>query len=92
MKPQHSSRLRRIRPKIANEIRRYRLQAGLTQREIARQLGVRLATFTSWERGNACPSLQNIFRLAKKLNTLAEGLYPEFYLIRGEKQLTPSAA
>jgi transcriptional regulator with XRE-family HTH domain len=84
MTPQFSSRLRRIQPKVANEIRRYRLQAGLTQRQLARQLGIRLSTYTSWERGMTCPSLPNLFKLAKNLNTLVEGLYPEFY-VRGEK-------
>jgi transcriptional regulator with XRE-family HTH domain len=90
MSPQFSSRLRRIRPRVANEIRRYRLQAGLTQRQLARQLGIRLSTYTSWERGNTCPSLPNIFKLAKQLDTLAEGLYPEFYRRREEPQLTAS--
>lgn len=89
MNPQFSSRLRRIPPKVANEIRRYRLQAGLTQRQLARQVGVRLSTYTGWERGNTCPSLPNIFKLARKLNTLAEGLYPEFYAVHREKLGTP---
>jgi len=48
MTPQYSSRLRRIRPKVRNEIRRYRLQAGLTQRQLAVQVGVRLSTFSDW--------------------------------------------
>ena len=56
--------------------------------ELARQLGVRLSTFSSWERGITCPSVPIIFRLAKLLNTLAEGLYPDFYLVRGEKDVT----
>ncbi len=92
MNPQFSSRLRRIQPKVTNEIRRYRLQGGLTQRQLARQLGVRLSTYTGWERGNTCPSLPNIFKLARKLNTLAEGLYPDFYVAQREKQVTAEAA
>ena len=79
MKPQYSSRLRRIRPKVQNEIRRYRLQLGVTQRELARRCGVRLSTFSDWERGITCPSVPMVLRLAKILSTLAEGLYPEFY-------------
>jgi transcriptional regulator with XRE-family HTH domain len=92
MNPQFSSRLRRIQPRVTNEIRRYRLQAGLTQRQLARQLGVRLSTYTGWERGNTCPSLPNIFKLAKMLNTLAEGLYPEFYAARKETPVAAEAA
>src|SRR6185295_6583509 len=76
MRPQYSSRLRRIRPKVHNEIRRYRLQLGITQRELARQVGVRLSTVSDWERGITCPSAPMLLRLAKLLSTLAEGLYP----------------
>ncbi len=82
MRPQYSSRLRRIRPKVHNEIRRYRLQLGVTQREVARRLGVRLSTFSSWERGMTCPSVPLVFKLAKLLSTLAEALYPDFYLVQ----------
>jgi len=80
MQPQYSQRLRRIRPKVSNHIRHYRLQLGLTQREVARQVGVRLSTFSAWERGMTCPSVPLVFKLAKRLATLAEGLYPDFYL------------
>jgi transcriptional regulator with XRE-family HTH domain len=92
MRPQYSSRLRRLRPKVHNEIRRYRLQLGITQRELARQVGVRLSTFSSWERGLTCPSVPMLFKLAKLLSTLAESLYPEFYLVQREKQVTAEPA
>ena len=92
MRPQYSSRLRRLRPKVHNEIRRYRLQLGITQRELARQLGVRLSTFSDWERGMTCPSVPMLFKLAKQLSTLAEGLYPEFYLTPGNRDVTADAA
>lgn len=91
MKPQYSTRLRRIRPKVRNEIRRYRLQLGVTQRELARQCGVRLSTYSSWERGMTCPAVPMVFKLAKLLSTLAEGLYPEFYLVQREKEVTAPA-
>ena len=85
MGPQHSSRLRRIPVKVPNHIRRYRLQLGLTQRDVAHKLGVRLSTVSSWERGLTCPAAKPLFRLAKILNTLAEALYPQFYLTHGEE-------
>ena len=88
MRPQYSSRLRRIRPRVRNEIRRYRLQVGITQRELAKRLGVRLATISDWERGMACPSLPMAIKLARLLSTLAEGLYPDFYLVQKEKRVT----
>jgi len=92
MPPQYSSRLRRIPPRFANEIRSYRLQLGLTQTEVARSLGIRLATMSSWERGVTCPAGPMLLRLAKVLNTLAEALYPQFYLrIPGDRMAAPSA-
>jgi DNA-binding XRE family transcriptional regulator len=86
--PQYSSRLRRTSPKTPNQIRRYRLQVALTQRELASRIGTRAATISSWERGRTCPAVPLVFRLAKTLDTLAEALYPEFYLIRGEQGTT----
>lgn len=44
MKPQYFSCFHRIRPKIHNEIGRYRLQLGITQRELGRKCGVRHPT------------------------------------------------
>ena len=88
MPPQHSSRVRRVRPKFENRIRRYRLQLELTQSEVARSLGIRLATVSSWERGVTCPAGPMLLRLAKALNTLAEALYPQFYLRDTDQSMT----
>lgn len=92
MPPQYSSRLRRVPAKVPNQIRRYRLKLGLTQREIAGKLGITLSTFSSWERGLTCPAVSPLFRLAKLLNTLAEALYPQFYLMNPGKSMMPSTA
>ena len=82
MRPQYSSRLRRIRPKVHNEIRRYRLQLGITQRELARRVGVRLSTLSSWERGLTWPTKQLLLDLAIVLSTSVEGLFPEQFFGR----------
>lgn len=82
MPPQHSSRFHRASPKAPNTIRKYRLQLGLTQRELAKLVGTRPATISEWERGLTFPSAELVLRLAKVLNTLAEALYPQFYLRR----------
>jgi DNA-binding XRE family transcriptional regulator len=92
MRPQYSSRLRRIRPKVHNEIRRYRLQLGITQRELARRVGVRLSTLSSWELGMTCPALPMAIKLAKILNTLAEGLYPEIFARKVNDEVTAQMA
>ncbi len=90
MAPQYSSRLRRIRPKVRNEIRRYRLQLGITQRELARRVGVRLSTLSSWERGVTWPTKQLLLDLAIGLSTTVEGLFPEQFFER-KRQRTISA-
>lgn len=92
MRPQYSSRLRRIRPRVHNEIRRYRLQLGITQRELARRVGVRLSTLSSWELGMTCPALPMAIKMAKILNTLAEGLYPEIFSQKENEEVTVQAA
>ena len=79
MPPQRSTRFSRIPSKTPNAIRKYRLQLGLTQRELAALLNIRPATVSEWERGMACPTAEPLLRLAKTLNTLAEALYPHFY-------------
>lgn len=85
MPPQYSARFDREVTRAANTIRRYRLQLGLTQGDVARVIGIRPATLSQWERGVSCPSVENLLRLAKALGTLAEALYPQFYLLPGSE-------
>lgn len=82
MPPQHTSRPPRGPIRYRNQIRRYRLQAGLTQHELAALIAVRSSTVSEWERGATCPSAALVLKLAKALGTLAEALYPQFYLHR----------
>ncbi|WP_409373744.1 helix-turn-helix transcriptional regulator [Streptococcus suis] len=49
---------------IPNRIKELRTQAGLTQQELASQLGVIRKTISNWERGNNTLSTDN----AKKLS------------------------
>jgi len=88
MPPQYSSRFHRLPTKTPNAIRKYRLQLGMTQRELARLLKIRPATVSEWERGISCPSAGPLLRLAKILNTLAEALYPHFYSPHQESSVT----
>jgi transcriptional regulator with XRE-family HTH domain len=41
---------------------------------------------SEWERGRVLPSVPNLFRLAKALNTFAEALYPTFYVPREHRR------
>jgi transcriptional regulator with XRE-family HTH domain len=79
MPVQHTPRLARHAPRFPNRIRSYRLQAGLTQRGLAAQIGQRRASVSAWERGRHLPTAPNLFRLARALNTLSESLYWGLY-------------
>jgi DNA-binding XRE family transcriptional regulator len=79
MPPQYTSRLSRRPRKHSNEIRRYRVQLGLTQRALAASLGVGITTISAWERGLTCPTTPLLLKLAKALNTLTEHLYRDYF-------------
>lgn len=76
---QHTPRLSPRTPRFPNRIRNYRLQAGLTQRALAGRIGQRRATVSAWERGRHLPTVPNLFRLARALDTLGESLYWGLY-------------
>lgn len=76
---QFTSRLGKLAPRYPNEIRRYRLAAELSQRELAERVGAQRSSVSTWERGRTLPRLWRVFRLAKTLNTLAENLYYPLY-------------
>ena len=62
-----------------NQIRTYRLRAGLTQRELGAFVGASRSLVSTWERGHQLPALPTVFRLARRLDTLAEGLFHELF-------------
>jgi len=87
MKPHHSSHLRRLDSRERSEIRRYRVQRGLTQSELAKQLGIRIATLSCWEGGFTCPTLKMAARLASILQTSIPALYPEIFFALHEGKI-----
>ena len=72
--------------RFPNEIRRYRIQAGLTQRRLGAVIGRRRNIISSWERGHSLPSLRNALRLAKALGTMTESLYRDLYSLPQENR------
>lgn len=76
-RPQYSLRLVHRRPKYPNLIRGARLEAGLTQRELAQRIGMERSTISDWECGQRLPRFLNALKLAKALNTLVEELFYE---------------
>lgn len=89
---QHTPRLSARTPRFPNRIRSYRLQAGLTQRGLAAQIGQRRASVSAWERGRHMPTVPNLFRLARALNTLSESLYWELYTSAPSGTVSPQRA
>lgn len=71
---------------IANRLRRYRRVRGLTQREVARILGLKSASMISrWETGACVPDTLNLFRLAVLYRTMVEALFGDHLrLMRAE--------
>lgn len=62
--------------KIRNSLRKYRRARGLTQKDVARILGLKGTSMISrWENGFCVPELSNIFKLASLYCTMADGLF-----------------
>ena len=54
--------------KIAQVIRKYRKEAGLTQEEMAKRLGVTTPAVNKWENGNSYPDIELLAPLARLLH------------------------
>jgi putative transcriptional regulator len=79
MQLQQTARLTQRRSRHPNEIRRYRIAAGLSQGELGARIGRTRSVVSAWERGRYLPSLSNLFLLARALDTLVESLYWGMY-------------
>jgi transcriptional regulator with XRE-family HTH domain len=62
-----------------NQIRNYRIAAGLSQSELGARIGRTRSVVSAWECGRYLPSVTNLFLLARALDTLAESLYWGLY-------------
>jgi|SRR5262245_26365043 len=60
---------------LSNRLRKARDVAGLTQAELAEQVGVTSQAVSQWERGETTPEVRNIPRIAAALNLQAEELF-----------------
>lgn len=54
-----------------------RIEKGMTQSELAEQLGVERSTVAKWESGAAAPRAVTLLRLARLLHCPAEELFEE---------------
>src|ERR1051326_4577424 len=65
-----------IRKSIPDQLRKYRMARGLSQRTVARILGFADGSSISrWEQGVCLPTMHNMFRLAAIYRTLVDALY-----------------
>ena len=48
---------------IVNRVKKLRTAAGMTQKELADQLGVTVPTVSKWELGQRTPELERVFRM-----------------------------
>jgi transcriptional regulator with XRE-family HTH domain len=64
---------------IPNNLKEFRLKAGLTQKQVAEMLGLQCEDRLShWEKGIAMPNIINLMKLMKIYNTNLESLYSSF--------------
>ena len=60
-----------------NQIKRARLIAGLTLRELADLLGVSYVSVWKWEHGESFPNVKRLKQVADALNTTVGDLLPK---------------
>ena len=66
-------------PMIGKLIREYRKHLGLTQEQLAAELGVVYLTINRWENGHVTPSPMAIKLLEQKLNEMDEPSYMRLF-------------
>lgn len=67
--------IKRTEVKEVLEIKRLRERLGLSQRDLATNLGVDVSTVTKWETGNAAPRVALLPALAKVLQCSIDDLF-----------------
>ena len=79
MPMQQTQRISQRPSRHPNQIRNYRIAAGLSQSELGARIGRTRSVVSAWERGRYLPSVTNLFLLARALDTLVESLYWGLY-------------
>lgn len=69
-----------IKRNISKNIIKYREKAGLSQKDLAKQLETTPSRISNWEQGANCPTMDILFKVCKLLNVSINdiyGVYPE---------------
>ncbi len=67
-----------LRDEIAKNMLFYRKRAGLTQKELADQLGVRNTAVSNWEMGNNSVDIETLFAAAKIFGVSLSEMYGKY--------------
>jgi len=62
---------------LHDRIKQCRQNVGLTQEQVADEMGVSRQAVTKWENGKSAPSTENLFKLASLFGTTVDLLLPE---------------
>lgn len=81
-----------IKKNISKNIAKYREAANISQKELAKRLGVVPSRISNWETGANCPTIDILFEVCEILNVSINdiyGVYPDskFVLKYGEQDL-----
>lgn len=71
--------MKNIAKYVGKQIKKYRLQKGLTQKELGLIIGVKHNTISSYEAGINEPDQNILFAIAKALNVSINDLFPPIY-------------
>ncbi|MCG6157431.1 helix-turn-helix transcriptional regulator [Rubinisphaera margarita] len=66
---------RKLEPRLLNRVRELRTDTGMTQQEIADQLGITRQTIVALERGGYTPSLALALRIAQLFETAVDDIF-----------------
>lgn len=66
-----------IRNNIMNNLINCRKEKGITQLELAEELGLKPTTVASWEQGKSLPNIQTLYRLSLYYKMIFEDMYKD---------------
>lgn len=72
---------------LKDRLRAARREAGLTQREVARQLGIAAASVAQWEIGRSRPDIARLARLAELYGVRPDALLGDIPMTTGTAEI-----
>lgn len=66
--------MEKLKDVIRNNLKKYRLQSGMTQVELASQIGVRSSAISNWEKGQNSIDIDTLFKICKILKVSIDAM------------------